>query len=100
VVKLVTARAYGTAPDSAKERRNQLWQNLNRYVMESGGAVTLPAGTSPLRVEVGKTSNLATLLTDAGYVCNQAGRIMRIVADQNPFCERDIVEVDLPRIFP
>jgi hypothetical protein len=99
-LKLITARAYGTAPDSAKQRRAELWNALNRYIMESGGAVTSPAGTSPLRVEVSKTSNLATQLSNAGYQCHQAGRIMRVVGDpKSPFMERDVIEVDLPKVF-
>jgi hypothetical protein len=104
VVKLITAEAYGTDSvsnvDAAKRRRNELWQALNRFCREAGASVTNVPGISPLRIEISKTSNLPTQLIDAGYAVHQAGRIMRIVGNrETPFEERDIVEIDLPRIF-
>ena len=98
--KLINVKIYGTTPDPAKERRAQLWQALNRFCREAGASVTSVPGVSPLRIEISKTSNLPTQLIDAGYAVHQAGRIMRIVADpKNPFMERDVIEVDLPKVF-
>jgi hypothetical protein len=100
----IDLKPYGsdsvTTSEASKRRRKELWENLNRYCRENGAAITSLPNASPLRIEVGKTSNLATLLTDAGYVCHQAGRVMRVVGDpKNPFMERDILEVDLPKVF-
>jgi hypothetical protein len=86
--------------DTQRRRRNELWQNLNRYCRENGAAITSLPNVSPMRIEVGKTSNLATLLTNAGYVCHQAGRVTRITGGpRDVFVERDIIEVDLPKVY-
>jgi hypothetical protein len=98
--KLINAKIYGTTPDPAKERRNQLWSALNRYVRESGGAVVSAPGISPLRVEVAKNSSLPKTLTDAGYSVSLGERVTRVVGDsRNPFEQMDVLWIDLPRIF-
>jgi hypothetical protein len=104
VGKLINLKAYGTdsvsKADTAKQRRNELWQSLNRFVRESGGNVVSIPGTSPLRIEINKNSNLPKQLLDAGYAVHQAGRTSRIGGDpKNPFEQVDVIEVDLPRIF-
>jgi hypothetical protein len=86
--------------DAQRRRRNELWQNLNRYIRENGGAVVSIPGTSPLRVEISKNSNLPTTLANAGYQCHQAGRTTRIVGDaKNPFEQVDVIQVDLPKVW-
>ena len=52
------------------------------------------------RIEISKTSSLPSILQNAGYAVHQAGRIMRVVGDpKNQFMERDVIEVDLPKVF-
>jgi hypothetical protein len=104
VGKLINLKAYGTDTvsnsEAAKRRRNELWQNLNRYIRENGGAVVSIPGLSPLRIEISKNSNLPTQLSNAGYQCHQAGRTSRIGGDpKNPFEQVDVVEVDLPKVY-
>jgi hypothetical protein len=101
-VSKLTLKPYGqdsvTTTEAAKKRRNELWQNLNRYVRENGGAVVSIPGTSPLRIEISKTSNLPTQLIDAGYAVHQAGRVTRIGGPKT-FMEADVIEVDLPKVW-
>ena len=96
--KLINAKIYGTTPDPAKERRNQLWSALNRFIIESGAAVTSVPGISPLRVEISKTSNLPTQLMDAGYAVHQCGRVTRIGGPET-FTVCDILWIDLPKLY-
>jgi hypothetical protein len=97
VVKLITAKAYGTAPDSAKQRRAQLWENLNRYVRESGGNVVSAPGLSPLRVEVAQNSGLPQTLANAGYSVCLGERVTRI-GGRETFTTLDVIWIDLPRL--
>jgi hypothetical protein len=104
VGKLINLKAYGTdtvsTAETAKRRRNELWQNLNRYIRENGGAVVSIPGLSPLRIEISKNSNLPTQLIDAGYAVHQAGRTSRIGGGPtNPFEQVDVIEIDLPKVF-
>jgi hypothetical protein len=96
--KLINAKIYGSTPDPVKERRAQLWNALNRFIIESGAGVTSVPGVSPLRIEISKTSNLPTQLMDAGYTVHQCGRVTRIGGPKT-FMEADVIEVDLPRIY-
>jgi hypothetical protein len=104
VGKLINLKAYGTdtvsTADATKKRRNELWQSLNRFVRENGGAVVSIPGLSPLRIEISKNSNLPTQLIDAGYAVHQAGRTSRVGGDpKNPFEQVDVIEVDLPKVW-
>ena len=103
MVKLVTAKAYGSdtvsTAEAAKRRRRELWDNLNRYLRENGASIVSPIGATPVRVEVTPNSNLPTLLSDAGYQCHLAGRTSRIVAGANPFQQMDVLWIDLPKVF-
>jgi hypothetical protein len=100
----IDLKPYGTDNvsnvDTQRRRRRELWDNLNRYARENGANVVSIPGTSPLRIEISKNSNLPTMLANAGYQCHQAGRTTRIVGDaKNPFEQMDVIEVDLPKVY-
>ena len=98
----INLKPYGTdtvsTAEAAKRRRNELWDNLNRYVRESGGAVVSLPGASPLRVEVVQNSNLPRLLMDAGYAVHLGERITRIGGPET-FTQADVIWVDLPKVY-
>jgi hypothetical protein len=98
----IKLKPYGSdsvsTAEATRKRRAELWDNLNRYVRECGGSVTSIPGTSPLRIEISKTSNLPTQLLDAGYTVHQAGRVTRIGGGPQTFMEADVIEVDLPKV--
>ena len=102
MVKLVTAKAYGTdtvsTAEATKRRRNQLWDNLNRYIRECGGFVVSAPGHSLLRVEVAPNSGPAKTLMDAGYSVSLGERVTRIGGPET-FTTRDILWIDLPKVF-
>jgi hypothetical protein len=98
VVKLITAKAYGTAPDSAKQRRAELWNNLNRYIRECGGNVVSVPGGTPLRVEVAPNSGLCKTLANAGYSVCLGERVTRIGGPET-FTVCDILWIDLPKVW-
>lgn len=49
------------------EQRRELWQALNQFVMERGGAIVSPMFAFPVRLEVATDSGLPERLRELGY---------------------------------
>jgi hypothetical protein len=57
----------GETPDKISEQRRELWQALNDFVMERGGAIVSPKFHFPIRLEVTPDSELPAKLRELGY---------------------------------
>jgi len=73
----------------------ELWNALNRFVIENGGSVVSVPGTV-LRIECPKDSALPVKLSEFGYDVRQCGRTSRIGGDKNPFTQVDVIEITIP----
>jgi hypothetical protein len=98
VSKLVGLKPYGSSPepDAAKKRVRELWNALNKFVIENGGSVTSVPGTV-LRIECPKDSALPVKLGEFGYDVRQCGRTSRVTGNsKDPFRQVDIIEITMP----
>jgi hypothetical protein len=97
----VRLKPYGSdsvsSADAIKRRRNELWNNLNRYIRECGGHVVSLPNATPLRVEIAQNSNLPTQLMDAGYSVHLGERVTRIGGAET-FTVADVLWIDLPKV--
>src|SRR5215471_7204700 len=88
--KLANAR---TKPGAIERQR--LWNALNEYVHQQGGAVTSLPPRWPLRVEVGQGSSLPAKFSELGYRTYHVGKTMRVT--NNGIQQVDVIELGLPR---
>ncbi len=57
----------------AEKRRNELWQALNKFVIQHGAWIVSPPGEKRVRIEVRENSALPTRLAELGYRLNYVG---------------------------
>ncbi len=89
-------KAAAAVPASKlSERRCNLWNAINRYVHEQGASVVSIPYWSPVRIEVGRGSDLPAKLIEFGYHPHHAGAVTRVTA--RGFVPADIIEIDLPK---
>ncbi len=89
-------KAAAAVPASRmSERRCNLWNALNRYVREQGGAIVSIPYWSPVRIEIGRGSDLPVKLVGFGYSPHHAGTVTRVTS--KGFVPADIIEIDLPK---
>jgi hypothetical protein len=55
------------SPNQITERQRDLWNALNQFVTERGGAIVSPMFASPLRIETALDSELPDKLRELGY---------------------------------
>ena len=83
----------GADAECQRERRN-LWNALNEYIHQQGGAVTSLPPRWPVRVEVTRDSSLPIKFQELGYVTLHVGQTMRVTG--NGIQQVDIIELGLP----
>ena len=103
-------------PDTASEaakidaQRRDLWNAINQFVIESGGAIVSVQYANPVRLEIPLDSPLADKLRELGYdpiYCEQTTRIGAPVSGQRgrwtnlnsaySFRTVDVYELRLPK---
>ena len=83
------------APASAQkvcEERRKLWHDLNRYVRQEGGAIVSLPYSRTIRIEIPRTSTLATKL--AAFHPHHSGSVTRVTSDG--IVAADVLVIDLP----
>jgi hypothetical protein len=106
------AQGPDAAAEKAKidEKQREIWENLNRFLIDNGGAITSIRHSSPIRFEVAPNSTVPEQLRDLGfdpiYRCSEE-RIGPPVSTRHgwrsnfnggySFHTRDVYELRLPK---
>jgi len=80
--------------ETVSEARKRLWDAINEYCRQNGGAVVSVPGQRVMRIHCSKDSPLPAKLTQAGHDVRQGGMLTRI--DGGKFLSVIEIEVVLP----
>jgi hypothetical protein len=78
----------------ALERRNELWQALNKWVIQQGAWVVSLPNVPRIRIEARRGSNLTIKLKQLGYEPRHCGVNTRVAS--SGFLPVDVIEISLP----